>query len=145
MAFLSQCSGVKESLGLTRDVPDEFEVTSYETLKVPQDAKIYAPGGKKQTLKPVSLGQIILGKPSTNALMPSIGEKELLDLLGAQPYKDIRLLVDQEVDTPLSTTQELQQKAKSIIMFWKKDKKKAGKVIHAVDEKKRLEKNDLSA
>jgi hypothetical protein len=146
LGFLCGCSGVKETLGLSRNVPDEFEVTCHGKLEIPEDAKIHTPGSRKETLKPVSLGNIILGKKSLKSINPSAGEERFLELLGAQHYKDIRYLIDQEVNQPLSMTKSFQEKAKNIILFWKKDKKKPGKVIHAEEEQKRLEKkHDVSA
>jgi hypothetical protein len=146
LGFLCGCSSVKETLGLSRDVPDEFEVTSHGKLEVPEDAKIHAPGSRKETLKPVSLGRIVLGKGSMKDLKPSTVEEKFLELLGAQHYQGIQYLVDQEVDQPLSMSKTFQEKAKNIIIFWKKDKKKPGKVIHAEEEQKRLEKkHDVSA
>jgi hypothetical protein len=140
LGFLCGCSSVKETLGLSRNVPDEFEVTCHGKLEVPEDARIHKPGSKKITLKPIPLSKIVLGKTPAKVLKPSVGEEKFLELLGAQHYQDIRYLLDEEVDQPLSMTKSFQEKAKSIIMFWKKDKKKPGKVIHAEEEKKRLEK-----
>ena len=140
---LCSCSGVKETLGLTREVPDEFEVTCHQTLEMPESSSFIAPGNQNIPSKPITLEKIIFGRETAKNNKPSVGEENFLEFLGAQFYKDIGFLIDQEAVGPLPTSQAVQQKIKSIIMFWKKDKKKPGKVIHAENEKKRLEKHDI--
>lgn len=141
---LSGCSGVKETLGLTREVPDEFEVGSDKTLEMPPEESAMGSSKAKPQIKRIDLNQIIGAPRSQKKTTQSSLEKKFLSTLGATPDKNIRQTVNQESEQPLTKTQEIQQKAKDIIMFWKTDKKKPAKVIRAEDEKKRLEKHGVS-
>lgn len=147
LLFLGGCSGVKESLGLTREVPDEFEVSSHQALEVPKNGFLPIPGGSSQALKRVDLTQLILEKKdSSQNQMLSKEEQDFLQELQVNHFPGIRHLVDEEVNVPPPTTEALKEKAKNIVLFWKrKDKKKPAKVISAEEEQRRLEKNAVRA
>jgi hypothetical protein len=148
LAFLSLngCSGIKESLGLTRSVPDEFEVTRHHALEIPSDMNAPEPGSSLQVLDRIDIETILVPHDRNVRLSVTRGEKGFLKTLDVNPYPGVRDLVNQELNVLPTSAKKLQEKARSIIMFWKSaDKKKPAKIISAQDEQKRLEKNGLSA
>ena len=114
---LTSCSGVKETLGLTREVPDEFEVSSHKTLEMPSEDSSMETKPADQELKRVDLGKLIGTNKTHSKIKQSQSEKQFLSMLGAHSGKDIRHTVNQETEQLLTTTQEIQQKAKDVIMF----------------------------
>lgn len=134
---LSSCSGLKETLGLTREIPDEFEVSPHRSLEMPPiGSQSMQTAGKEKRFdvkRLVAKG----GKPASDC--QTKGEKALLSKLGVERDEDIRTTVNQESQKPLTAS----QKAKDMMMFWKKEKKKPAKIIDAESEKERLAKNGI--
>lgn len=137
---------MKESLGLVREVPDEFEITRHHVLEIPTDMTVSEPRSTLQLLERIDIETILV--PHDRNVRPCLtkGEKLFLETLHVVSYPGVRDLVNQELTVSPSNVQKLQEKARSVIMFWKPvDKKKPAKIISAKDEMKRLEKNGLSA
>ncbi len=143
---LSGCSGVKETLGLTKDVPDEFEVTRHHALEIPADMDIKTPGATLEVLERIDIETILVPHDRNTRDVLTPGEEKLLAVLQVESYPEIKNTVNQDLNIPPSKVKTLQEKAKSVVMFWKSsDKKKPAKIISAKDEMKRLEKHGVPA
>lgn len=143
---LGGCSGVKETLGLTRDVPDEFEVPRHHALEIPDDMDIKTPGAALQVLERIDIETILVPHDRKARDSLTSGEKDFLEVIHVESYPDIKNTVNQDLNIPPSKIKTLQEKAKRVVMFWRSpDKKKPAKIISAKDEVKRLETHGVSA
>jgi hypothetical protein len=154
------CSGVRDTLGLGKNAPDEFSVVKKAPLILPPDYKLRPPrpGAQRPTaVMPVDEARsAVFGKKTTpgsaaaqgqNILLgnkrPSVpkstGELALLDNAGADPSQaNVRSLIRHE-------TTSVADKGKSFsdrLMFWQSDDNDAtGDVtLNAGKESARLEK-----
>jgi len=157
---LSGCSGVKESLGLGKNAPDEFSVVKKAPLILPPDYKLRPPRpgaqrptavmpvdearsavfGKKTTGNSASAqGQNILLGNKRPAVPKSAGELALLGNAGADPSQaNVRSQIRHE-------TTSVAEKGKSFsdrLMFWQDgDNDTTGDVtLNAGKESARLKK-----
>lgn len=105
-AFLAGCSGTKETLGLNKKAPDEFQVVKRAPLSLPPDYTLRPPrpgAPRPQELEPtMQAQQAVFGEQATasQAVQPTNGEQLLLQQAGAQAANpEIRAIVDQETTT----------------------------------------------
>jgi hypothetical protein len=157
------CSGVRDSLGLGKNAPDEFSVVKKAPLILPPDYKLRPPRpgaqrptavmpvdearsavfGKKTTTQTAAgasaTGQNILLGDKRPSVPKSTGELALLDNAGADPSQaNVRSLIRHE-------TTSVANKGKSFsdsLMFWRGDDNEAtGDVtLNAGKESTRLRK-----
>ena len=119
---LSACSGdeLTRTFGLTRDAPDEFQVTTRAPLSMPPDFQLRAPRPgavrpqeltQSQQAEAVLTPETVLGGPRGGA--SSSGQSALLAAAGRPAPADIRNRVDSEaaLDTPSRSFTDR-------LMFW---------------------------
>ena len=117
---LGACGGLKQSIGLTKVVPDEFVTVSTAPLSVPPEYGLRppAPGQPRpQELAPESAArQILLGQRQSITRTP--GENALITAAGADRADPLaRYVVDDEFG-------DLTHKEESFanrVLFWRKD------------------------
>ena len=117
---LGACGGLKQTIGLTKVVPDEFVTVSTAPLSVPPEYGLRppAPGQPRpQELAPESAArQILLGQRQSITRTP--GESALVNAAGADRADPLaRYVVDDEFG-------DLTHKEESFanrVMFWRKD------------------------
>lgn len=117
---LGACGGLKQSIGLTKVVPDEFVTVSTAPLSVPPEYGLRppAPGQPRpQELAPESAArQILLGQRQSITRTP--GENALITAAGAERADPLaRYVVDDEFG-------DLTHKEESFanrVMFWRKN------------------------
>jgi hypothetical protein len=117
---LGACGGLRQSIGLTKVVPDEFVTVSTAPLSVPPEYGLRppAPGQPRpQELAPESAArQILLGQRQSITRTP--GETALVNAAGAERADPLaRYVVDDEFG-------DLTHKEESFanrVMFWRKD------------------------
>jgi hypothetical protein len=142
------CSGVKETLGLTKQSPDEFKVVSRAPLSMPPDYNLRPPtpgAPRPQEGTPRDQAQqAVLGIPA-DAIPPigegeaetaqSSGESALLQSAGATGVDpNIRQLVDSETAEADSRT------LADTLVFWR-EPEPYGEVVDPVAEQKRINEN----
>ena len=117
---LGACTGLRQSIGLTKVVPDEFVTVSTAPLSVPPEFGLRPPTPgqpRPQELAPESAArQILLGQRQSITRSP--GEQVLVSAAGGDRADPLaRYVVDDEFG-------DLTHKEESFanrIMFWKKD------------------------
>ena len=142
LPLLAGCGDdLSRSIGLTRDAPDEFTVTTRAPLSMPPDFTLHPP--RPGTSRPQELSerqQAEAALSPATALSPPVsgsspGQQALLSAAGPTPPRDIRNRVDAEaqLDRPSqSFTDEL--------MFWK-PAPAPGTPVDAQRESQRLRQN----
>jgi len=157
---LGACESFQETLGLTKQVPDEFNVVTKAPLNLPPDYNLRppAPGAPRPQEKTPSEEarktlwkeptQVAQSSPSgsallqgaatgTNSVLESTGETALLKLAGAEnPDPNIRRVVAQD-------NSRIEEKDKSFVdrlIFWQ-TQPPFGTVINPSEEAKRLREN----
>jgi Protein of unknown function (DUF3035) len=140
---LSACSGddLSRSVGLTRDTPDEFTVTTRAPLSMPPDYELRPPrpgASRPQELSERQQAEAALAPDALLNAAPtdvSPGQQALLRATGPEAPKDIRNKVDAEtqLDRP-------GQSFTDHLMFWK-DVPPVGTPIDATRESQRLRQN----
>ncbi len=142
LPLLAGCGDdLSRSIGLSRDAPDEFTVTTRAPLSMPPDFALHPP--RPGTSRPQELSERQQAEaalsPATALSAPvsssSPGQQALLSAAGPVPPRDIRNQVDAEsqLDRPdRSFTDRL--------MFWK-PKPQPGTPVDAQRESKRLRQN----
>lgn len=121
-AMLAACSGdeLSRNFGLTRDAPDEFQVTTRAPLSMPPDFNLRAPrpgATRPQELTQRQQAEAALA-PETVLTAPdrrvSAGQQALVNAAGGPAPADIRTRVDSEaaLDTPSRSFTDR-------LMFWK--------------------------
>jgi hypothetical protein len=141
---LSSCGGTGDDLarniGLTRDVPDEFTVTTRAPLSMPPDFTIRAPtpGASRPQERSASASaeaalspQAALASSSTQ----SSGERALLGAAGPSAPSSIRNEVNKE-----ASIQATDRRLTDRLMFWKAAPE-PGIVVDPTRESKRLREN----
>jgi len=100
--FLGGCDKVKDTLGLSREAPDEFEVFSNPPLELPPDFTLTPP--QPGMPRPQSKATQVLGntQPKNSAAKPSQAETFFLKEVKAEERnEDIRdLLMEEQAVTP---------------------------------------------
>ena len=144
------CSGVKETLGLTKQSPDEFKVVSRAPLSMPPDYNLRPPtpgSPRPQEGTPRDQAQqAVLGIPA-DAIPPigegeaetalSSGESALLQSAGATGVDpNIRRLVDTETAEDAADSRTLAD----TLVFWR-EPEPYGTVVDPAAEQKRLQEN----
>jgi len=142
-APLAGCGGdVERTLGLTRDAPDEFTVTTRAPLSMPPDEALPAPhpgAARPQELTSQQSAEAALAPDTalgTQAGPDSNGQEALVGQAGPAAPADIRGKVDTEASAVPreSLTQRL--------MFWQPPAQAdAGAVLDPVKESQRLREN----
>ncbi|MGH6933878.1 MAG: DUF3035 domain-containing protein [Dongiaceae bacterium] len=140
---LAGCSnGIRESIGLTKQAPDEFQVIAHAPLELPPDFNLRPPepgaprpqeGTAQDQAETAVLGAPISGTPTEQ----STGEMALLQNAGATGIDpNIRAEIDQE------TAQQI-ERDKSLIdrlVFWN-EPEPYGTIVDPVAESQRLKEN----
>lgn len=145
----SGCSKIRESVGLTKNPPDEFRVVSRAPLTIPPEFELRPPkpgAPRPQTGTPRDQAErTVFGLEDERESGPayegrpgmSPGEQALLAAAGADQAPDnIRRLVDRE-------TQRLQSASRDLVdtlVFWQEPRDTA-EVVNAQAEAKRLQEN----
>jgi len=143
------CSKIRESVGLTKNPPDEFRVVSRAPLTIPPEFELRPPkpgAPRPQTGTPRDQAErTVFGideeqpAESTYQGRPGMsrGEQALLAAAGAdQAPEDIRQLVDRE-------TQRLRAESRDLVdtlVFWQEPRDTA-EVVNAQAEARRLQEN----
>jgi hypothetical protein len=157
---LGACESFQETLGLTKQVPDEFNVVTKAPLNLPPDYNLRppTPGARRpqektpseearktlwkeptDTAQSTPSGSALLQGTTTNAspAPESTGETALLKLAGADnPDSNIRRVVAQD-------NSRIEEKDKSFVdrlIFWQ-TQPPFGTVINPAEEAKRLREN----
>src|SRR5689334_12978758 len=98
---LAGCSDVSQTLGLTRDPPDEFAVTTRAPLAMPPEYTLSPPRpgvprpqeqSERQKAEEALVPQMALGTPPTS---PSPGQEALVQAAGPAAAGNIRAEVDE--------------------------------------------------
>jgi hypothetical protein len=144
------CSNIKETLGLSKQSPDEFKVVSRAPLSMPPDYNLKPPtpgAPRPQEGTPRDQAQQAVLGLAPDAIPPigegesdtaqSSGESALLQSAGASGVDpNIRQLVDTETSEDEANSKTL---ADSLI-FWR-DPEPYGEVVDPQAEQKRIEEN----
>jgi len=146
---LSACGGFNESLGLTKQSPDEFRVVSRAPLTVPPDFQLRPPepgAARPQVGTPAQQAERAVFRNSQNptvaqqsagAANRTAGEQALLAAAGADAADpNIRQIVNRE-------TNQINEEADYFVdrlVFWN-DQTAAGTVVDPVAETRRLQEN----
>ena len=117
---VSACGGIKQGIGLTKVVPDEFVTVSTAPLSVPPEYGLRppAPGQPRpQELAPESAArQILLGQ--RQAITRTPGEQALVAQAGAEQADPLaRYVVDDEFGDIAHKDESFANR----VMFWRKD------------------------
>lgn len=144
------CSSVRETLGLSKQSPDEFKVVSRAPLSMPPDYNLKPPtpgaprpqeGTPRDQAQQAVLGIAPdyippIGEGEADSAQ-SAGESALLQSAGGTGIDpNIRLLVDSETAEDQANSQTLADS----LTFWK-DPEPYGDVVDAAAEQKRLQEN----
>ncbi len=145
---LSACGGFQESLGMTKQSPDEFRVVSRAPLTVPPDFQLRPPepgAPRPQVGTPAQQAERAVFRNSANAPQTAnaaprrvtVGEQALLAAAGAQQADpNIRQVVDRE-------TKQINEESDYFVdrlVFWN-DIPPSGTVVDPLAETRRLQEN----
>ena len=145
------CSGVKETLGLTKQSPDEFRVVSRAPLSMPPDYNLRPPtpgaprpqeGTPRDQAQQAVLGiapdaSPPIGQGEESEAAQSSGESALLQSAGATGVDpNIRQLVDTETAEDEADSKTLAD----TLVFWR-EPEPYGTVVDPALEQKRLQEN----
>lgn len=140
---LAACSGdqLTRTFGLTRDAPDEFQVTTRAPLSMPPDFTLRPPqpgAGRPQELSGSEQAQAALVPDSVNVVpgrASSLGQQALVAAAGRPAPANIRSEVNSEaaVDAPNRSFADR-------LMFWRPDTP-AGTAVDPAREAQRIRQN----
>ena len=153
---LGACSGVRDSIGIGKNVPDEFAVVKKAPLILPPDYKLRPPrpGAPRPTaVLPVDEARAAVfgeaAKPGSNVgknillgnkrptVPKSAGETALLGNAGASPDQaNVRSLIRHETTSVADKGTSFSDR----LMFWREDKDQGEVVLDAGKESARLKK-----
>jgi len=145
---LSGCgNSFRESLGLTRTAPDEFQVIAHAPLSMPPDINLRPPApGAPRPQEPATRDQaqsIVKGSgigepaPMIDLADRSAGEAALLTTAGAVDVDpNIRQIVEEETASQV----ERDRSVVSRLMFWH-EQEPYGSVVDPVGESQRIQEN----
>ncbi|MGO1120299.1 DUF3035 domain-containing protein [Rhodovibrionaceae bacterium A322] len=145
-AALSACSASKETFGLGKQSPDEFQVVARAPLTLPPNFQLRPPqpgavrpqeGSAEDQARKTVFRADDTG-PSLDEMVPddgrSVGERSLLAAAGyAESDSDIRLTIERE-------TNRINEENESFVedlIFWR-DYPVPGEVVDATEESKRI-------
>jgi hypothetical protein len=145
--LLGACGGdISRTFGLTRDPPDEFQVTTRAPLTVPPDFNLRPPQpGQPRPQERSTREQaaaVLAGRPgiAVGSALPnspvSPGESALLAAAGPAPPPDLRSRIDEETSLIDSGSRSLTER----ILFWQRPPP-PGVVVDPVREQQRLREN----
>jgi len=140
------CSSIRESVGMSKNPPDEFRVVSREPLTMPPEFELRPPepGADRPSRRSARdrAQQTVFGgdRPDdgyTGASGLSDGEKAFLTKAGAQDARpDIREIVARESDKLEAANEGLVER----LVFWQ-EPRPAGKIVDPEKEAERLREN----
>jgi hypothetical protein len=148
MGSLGACSGIKQSLGLDKQAPDEFTVVARAPLELPPDYGLRPPRAgtlRPQDQTPTEIARnTVFRAPDDKAAAvtvpqgrQSVGEAALLKQAGAEKADpNIRRIVNQENTRYLETDRGFID----TLVFWQK-KPEPGVVVDPTKESERLRQN----
>lgn len=146
VASLSACEGVKKSLGLTKQPPDEFAVLPNQPLVVPPDFQLRPPGtggpGQQETPVREKAAAAVFGRENgANTEISSVGfgqgEAAILRAAGADENDpNIRQTIDRE----FSIYAKEDESFVSDLLFWQ-EREPPGEPLDAGAESQRLKEN----
>ncbi|CAN5418217.1 DUF3035 domain-containing protein [soil metagenome] len=117
---LGACAGMRQSIGLTKVVPDEFVTVSTAPLSVPPEYGLRPPSPgqpRPQELAPESAArQILLGQ--RQAITRTPGEQALVSAAGADRADPLARYV---VDDEFGDLAHKEESWANRILFWRKD------------------------
>jgi hypothetical protein len=137
---LPACSGVRDSLGLSKQAPDEFAVVSNAPLTLPPDFSLRppTPGARRPQETPIrEQAAETLFQDNQLAGTESTGELALLqqaDALETDP--NIRLVVDREFSLFVNERDDFFES----LLFWREEQA-LGDAVDARAEQQRLQEN----
>lgn len=141
LAGCGQTGSARQILGLNREAPDAFSVTTHAPLAVPSNLSaplpLPMPGAARpqETSAVTAAQQAVFNAPQTAAEAPSAAEQALLDRAGsADPH--VRAMVNREATEDAAD----QQGTLDWMFFWRADNK-PGIAVDAVAEADRLKQN----
>lgn len=143
---LAACSGgadadLMRTIGLTRDVPDEFTVTTRAPLSMPPDFSLRPPSPgatRPQEQSPRQAAEATLSPQAalaSNTTASSPGQQAFLAATGPSAPSDIRAQVDRSAALESGNTRLTDQ-----LMFWKPTPP-PGDVVDASKESQRIRSN----
>lgn len=138
------CGGARETFGLNKQTPDEFQVTARAPLTLPPDYRLRPPrpgkGRPQEKTTRDAAKEVVIGKSEApRAALPGLsqGESALLARVGASTKDSaIRATVNEES----SILADDQKSLLSRLLFWQK-KDPPGQVVDAQKEAKRIQEN----
>ncbi len=148
MGSLGACSGIKQSLGLDKQAPDEFSVVARAPLELPPDYSLRPPRAgtlRPQDLTPTETARNTVFRATDDkaaaVAVPqagqTVGEAALLRQAGAEKADpNIRRIVNQENTRYLETDRSFID----TLVFWQK-KPEPGIVVDPAKESERLRQN----
>lgn len=140
--LLGGCSGVKDSLGITKDSPDEFTIIKRAPLEIPAGIALPPPtpgAPRPQEQAPnVQAKQAVFGQESSATTQTSQGEQTLLERTQAnQIDPNIRYTIDAEAAAIAEREKPVAQKLLGIV----KETPAPASVVDAKKEAERIKKN----
>ncbi|HEV7371791.1 DUF3035 domain-containing protein [Arenibaculum sp.] len=141
LAALSGCSGLRETLGLDRNPPDEFQVVSRAPLEVPAQFELPPPNPgapRPQEMTPTrAAASTLFGGAAGQAAGDTEGERTLLAQAGADAaVPNIRAIVNRES----VEVAEARESFLDSLLFWQ-DPEPPGTVVDPRGEARRLREN----
>jgi hypothetical protein len=145
---LSGCGGVRESLGLGRNPPDEFAVIDRPPLSMPPDFGLRPPTPGVPSRQDINTqkraSEVVFGSSSAGTgpavriaaenTSESESERSLLEATGVKNADpDIRAIVDREDSEKVVTSRHLVED-----LLWWKPEAKPGVTVDAAAEAKRI-------
>lgn len=143
VAFLSGCGGgdVGRTFGLTRDVPNEFSVSTRAPLSMPPDSALRAPrpgAGRPQELSSRAAAEATLAPGAVLGAATAIspGQLALVQAGGKPAAPDIRARLDAE-----TAGEQTDRSFADRLLFWKSRDQSPGIVVDPTLEAQRLRAN----
>src|SRR3546814_492971 len=144
---VSACGGFRDSLGLTKQSPDEFRVVSRAPLTLPPDYNLRPPepgaprpqvgSASQQAERAVFANSQNAAVRQQGTVARTAGEQALLVATGAtEANPDIRYIVNRET----KQTNEESERFVDALVFWN-DQMPAGSIVDPVAETRRLQEN----
>ena len=143
---VSACGGFRESLGMTKQSPDEFRVVSRAPLTLPPDYNLRPPepgaprpqvGTPTQQAERAVFANAQAGSVQQANVPRTAGEQALLQAAGApEADPNIRLVVDRETKQINAESDRFVD----ILVFWN-TQPPAGTIVDPVAETRRLQEN----
>ncbi len=148
IVMLSGCSqGIKKTLGLQRNTPDEFAVVERAPLTLPPNYDLVPPkpgADRPQESTPVNTarGLVLRSEPNAAKALPGVssGENALLNKAGATS-------ADPNIRTELTQQKNLNVDQNKPVMekLGLTGSSEQGKALNAADEAKRLQQKNIKA